>query len=112
MTSTLGIGLIGCGGIAQYLVERVVKVPRARLVAVCDESQVAAEKLGSQYAVRACTNANELLDMTEVAAVIVATPQFTHKPLVLAAAAHNKHIFCEKPMALSVADCDTMLQAA
>jgi predicted dehydrogenase len=44
--------------------------------------------------------------------VIVATPNFTHRDIVLAALAAGKHVFCEKPMALSVADCDAMIAAA
>ena len=112
MNKTIGVGLIGCGGIGQYLMERFVKIPRARLVAVCDENRAAAEKLGSQYSARVCASADVLLKAEDVAAVIVATPQFAHKPLVLSAVAHKKHVFCEKPMALQLADCDEMLRVA
>ena len=44
---------------------------------------------------------DEALDRAEFDAVIITTPTFTHKPLALAAAARSKHIFLEKPMAMS-----------
>ena len=47
-----------------------------------------------------------------IGAVIIATPNFTHADLVVQAAQAGKHIFCEKPLALSVADCDRMIAAA
>jgi predicted dehydrogenase len=112
MAEQVRIGLIGCGGIGQYLVERVVGIPRARLVAVADENVPAAKKLAEKHSARACPTAQALLDMAEVDAVIVGVPQFAHKQVVLAATARRKHIFCEKPMALTVADCDEMIRAA
>ena len=48
----------------------------------------------------------------DVDAVIVATPNYLHKEPVLCAARHKKNIFCEKPIALSYADCDEMVRAA
>ena len=47
-----------------------------------------------------------------VEAVVVSTPTFTHAELACAAAAAGKHVFCEKPMALTVAECDGMIAAA
>lgn len=112
MNDPIGVGLIGCGGIGQYLVSRLAKVPGARLVAACDENVALAEKVAAQYATRIAKSAGELIDSADVDAVIVATPQFVHKEVVLAVARGGKHIFCEKPMALTVADCDEMLRAA
>lgn len=53
----------------------------------------------------------DVLRDATIAAVIVATPSATHCEIVVAAAAAGKHILCEKPMALTVADCDRMLAA-
>jgi predicted dehydrogenase len=52
-----------------------------------------------------------LLARADVGAVIVATPNDLHKDMTLAAAAAGKHVFCEKPMALSTADVDAMIAA-
>lgn len=51
-------------------------------------------------------------DDSQVEAVIIATPPFTHRALCEQACAHGKHVFCEKPMALTLSDCDAMLESA
>ena len=50
----------------------------------------------------------ELLARDDVEAVVICTPTGYHRDAVIAAAAAGKHIFCEKPMAMNVADCDAM----
>ena len=60
----------------------------------------------------ALASTEELLARADVDAVIVASPNFAHKEGVLAAAAAGKQIFCEKPMAMTTADCDEMIAAA
>jgi predicted dehydrogenase len=56
-------------------------------------------------------NLEELL-ASDVQAVLVATPSHTHRPLTVALALAGKHVFVEKPMALTVAECDAMIAAA
>ena len=58
------------------------------------------------------TDLDVLCGRPDVDAVIVATPNYLHKGPVIAAARHKKHVFCEKPMALSYADCDEMVRTA
>jgi predicted dehydrogenase len=53
-----------------------------------------------------------LIDDEEVEAVYIATPVHLHKEQAMAAAAAGKHVLCEKPMALTAADCDEMIAAA
>jgi len=112
LKDSIGVGLIGCGGIGKYLASRLLQVPGARLVAVCDENASLAGKVASEFSARAAKSNRELIDSPDVQGVIVGTPQFAHKEVVLAVARGKKHIFCEKPMALTVADCDEMLRAA
>jgi myo-inositol 2-dehydrogenase/D-chiro-inositol 1-dehydrogenase len=109
---TLGVGLLGCGGMATALAKALVQLPRARLVRVCDVAAPAAAAAGAAFGVPWGTEVGEVLADPAVGAVIVATPNATHADLVVAAARAGKHIFCEKPMALSVADCDRMIAAA
>ena len=58
------------------------------------------------------TRYEEIVRRDDVHAVIIATPNFTHAPIALAAIAHGKHVLCEKPLALNAADARAMAEAA
>lgn len=110
-----GIGVIGCGTIAQsaHLPAIVRLRDRARLVAVADVRQEAADYCARTWGAEAAyTDYHALLARSDVEVVVVATPEFLHAEHVTAAAAAGKHILCEKPMAPSVAEADAMLGAA
>jgi len=110
--SKLGIGFIGCGGIHNAHAPHVAANERAAIVAAMDLNEAAAkahcEKYGTAFST---TSRSELLARPDVDAVIICTPTGTHKEAVLEAAAAGKHIFCEKPMAMTVADCEEMIAA-
>jgi predicted dehydrogenase len=84
-------------------------VPNGHLVAVALGSRAPA--LASEYGVPAEPTAEALLARDDVQAVIVATPHSTHLPLTLAAAEAGRHVYLEKPMAVTLADCDRMIEA-
>lgn len=83
-----------------------------RLVAVYDRTMPTAVALGREHGVRAVATVDEVLAREDVDAVLIATSHDTHHPIALAAARAGKHIFCEKPMALTVAQCAEMISAA
>ena len=90
------------------------RVPYARLTALVDvEAERVAQNArtldleGPSY-----TSLEQALDSAQFDAVIVTTPTFTHADLTIAAARAGKHILCEKPMALTVDECDRMIDAA
>jgi predicted dehydrogenase len=109
---TLGCALIGPGAFGRGLAQALVEDARVRLVGVLgatsEESTQGAAVLGG----RAFANLDELLQADDVQAVLIATPSDTHAELAIAAAQAGKHIFVEKPMALTVAECDMMIAAA
>ena len=107
----LGVGLLGCGGMGRSLAQGLASVEAARLVAVWDKAGEAAAALAEQTGARAAPSLDELLADEEVGAVIVAAPQFAHAELTVAAAEAGKHVFCEKPMATTLAECDRMVEA-
>ena len=107
----LGVGLLGCGRMGRDLVRAVKAIPKARLAAVCDVDASKAEAFAKEHGVPAFGDAAEFLRSADVEAVIVATPQFAHRQGAELAAAAGKHVFCEKPMAVTVADCDAMIAA-
>lgn len=108
----LGIGFIGCGGIHHAHAPHLANNERARIVGAMDVNEASAkahcEKYGTPYWT---LDEAELLARPDVDAVVICTPTGYHKSTVLAAAAAGKHIFCEKPMAMTVADCEAMDRA-
>ena len=110
----VGVALIGSGRMGFFHGETLSRrVPGARLVAVADPAPGAAERAaGVLGADRAYTEVAALWDDPAVDAVVVATPARTHADLVAAAAGAGKGVFCEKPMALTLADADRAIGAA
>jgi len=101
----LRIGIIGAGGIVRWahLDPGWKAVPNAEVVAVCDIKPDTAQKLADDYNIpHVFTDFRDLLDLEEIDAVDVCTPNKFHTPAVLAALRANKHVLCEKPLAVSV----------
>ena len=116
MPRRFGVGVIGCGTIAQSAhlpaIAHLRDHDRVRLVAVADVRAEAAERAAALWGADfATTDYHALLDRPDVDVVVIATPEFLHAEQVAAAAAAGKHILCEKPMAPSVAEADAMLAA-
>jgi predicted dehydrogenase len=108
----LGIGFIGCGGIHNAHAPHLVDNEEAFIACAMDVSADAAKAHCEKYGTKAwTTDRAELLARDDVDAVVICTPTGYHKEAVLDAAAAGKHIFCEKPMAMTVADCEAMDQA-
>jgi predicted dehydrogenase len=110
----LGLALIGCGSIAQsaHLPALAALGGRVGLVAAMDVNLEAAERVGREWDAFATSRLEEALDRPGVQAVVVCTPEFSHREVVEAAAARGLHVLCEKPMAPSLADADAMIEAA
>jgi predicted dehydrogenase len=112
----LGIGVIGCGGIARHAhLPNIARNPRAKLVAVCDidfdRAKAFAEEFGDGNTV-AYQDFHELLANPDVEMVCVTTWAAAHYEPVMAAAQAGKHILCEKPIAISLTEADAMVAAA
>lgn len=87
--------------------------PDAEVVAVVDgETERAKALAGRLGAEGSHTTLEEALEEGDFDAVVISTPTFTHKELAVRAAETGKHVFCEKPMALTVEECDEMIKAA
>jgi myo-inositol 2-dehydrogenase/D-chiro-inositol 1-dehydrogenase len=108
---SVNIGVVGCGHHGCYLADRLKTLDGARITVGYDPDAAAAAAFAETRSCAAAADFDALLD-DEVDAVVIASPPLTHKDSTLRAIAAGKHVFCEKPMALSVADCDEMLAAA
>lgn len=106
---TIGYAIVGTGYFGAELGRVLQKEKGARIAAVLDPEN--AEKIAAELGCEVEAELDALCARKDVDAVIVATPNYLHKEPVLCAARHGKHVFCEKPIALSYADCDQMVKA-
>lgn len=112
MTEPLGIGVIGAGRIANVHSSNLAKISQVRLVAVADVIEKAAKDLSRRYGMKSYTNYKRLLKRDDIDVVVICTPNHLHAPIAIDAAEAGKHIFCEKPMATTLQDAESMIVAA
>jgi predicted dehydrogenase len=110
----LGIAIIGCGAIAlANHLPGFGLCPDTAVVALCDNDPATLERAGAKTGIKHLyADHRELLKRDDVHTVVIATPNFTHCPIVLDAAAAGKHLLCEKPLALNLHDAVAMAKAA
>jgi len=106
-------GLIGCGDISRRRVAPALRdSPLCELVAVSRAKAELAEAFAKEFGARRwCADWHDLLMDYEIDAIYIATPVHLHAEQTIAAAERGKHVLCEKPMALNVAECDGMIDA-
>lgn len=109
---TLGLGLLGCGSFGRFCLGEFNAMPGLRAAAVSDTTPEAARKLGDEFNVPVCANIHELVAREDVHIIHIATPPSTHHDLALVALSAGKHVLCEKPLAITLADAHHMIEAA
>ncbi|HWU52320.1 MAG TPA: Gfo/Idh/MocA family oxidoreductase [Tahibacter sp.] len=108
----LTVGLIGCGRLGRvYARDLSSRIAETRLAAIADVNPAVAEDAAAEFGTRAVADAGDLFHDPSIDAVVIVSPTHTHKELVIAAAGARKPAFCEKPLALSLADCEQMQTA-
>lgn len=109
----LRVGLIGAGWMGAHHAVNVLKNPYATLTAVADAAPGRAAEFLRTLGVegQAFTEYRELLQRDDIDAVIIASPNGLHAEQAVSAAEARKHIYLEKPMALTLADCRAVAQA-
>ncbi|MGC4004449.1 MAG: Gfo/Idh/MocA family oxidoreductase [Pirellulales bacterium] len=107
------IAIIGAGKVSDYHHVPAIRLdPRCELVAACDTSAALLETKKSEWNVaKISTDPLAVCADPDVDAVIIATPNFTHLDIALAAAKHGKHIMCEKPLGLNAGEVERMYRA-
>lgn len=110
----LRVGLVGLGGIARSQhIPGYALCENVEIAALCDVNQVALEALGAQLGIeRLATDYRALVSLDDLDIIDVCTYPNTHHPVSMAAIAAGKHIFCEKPLALTYPLAREMTQAA
>lgn len=110
----LGICVIGAGRAGLIHAVNFAKgIKNARLAAICEPNRETAKKACHELELeRHYQDYQRALEDNDVDAVVVVTPTDYHRDIVVAAADAGKHILCEKPMAMTVVECDQMIAAA
>jgi len=110
----IGIGIIGCGSMGRSNLYKTIKLdPRLKTMALYDPDQrsIDATLAGLDNEPVVCESYQDLLAMDEVEWVIIASWNYAHCEQTVAAFEAGKHVFCQKPLALSIDECIQMKQA-
>ncbi len=92
------IGVIGTGARSQELMSALMELPAARIVAVTDAYKGRIERAVDRTKAKPYANYKEILADKSIDAVVVATPDHWHKPIVIEAMQSGKDVYCEKPL--------------
>lgn len=111
MNRVLNVGVVGCGYWGPNLVRNFRALPGCRVKYVCDRDPARLHHVKSLYPeVDTTERMEDLIECKTLDAVAVATPVGTHHTLALAALRAGKHVFVEKPLARTVAECEDLIR--
>lgn len=105
------LACVGLGRWAGVLAEGIRKTPGLRIAACHTRSGERNEAFARKYGCRPCPDYESILEDTQVDAVVLATPHSAHKEQVCAAARAGKHVFVEKPLAVTLHDARACVEA-
>lgn len=109
----IGIGIIGCGKIAQVRhIPEYADNPACKLIAFFDFNLERAQTIAKKYGATACSSLEELLAIPEIDAVSVCVANVAHCEVTVKALKAGKHVLCEKPMAITIEECELMVKTA
>ena len=113
MDKVVKIAIAGAGRIGQIHAENLVtRIKEARVVAISDIDEKRAKDLALRCGrISWYTDFYEMLEENDIDAVLICTSTNVHKDMIIAAAKKSKHIFCEKPIALTLEETDEALTA-
>jgi phthalate 4,5-cis-dihydrodiol dehydrogenase len=108
----LRVGILGLGMAGGMMVSSVARHPRTTLAGAADVNAQLRERFMRDHTAQAYARAEALIERTDIDAIYIATPHQFHREHAILAAENGKHIVVEKPMALSLSDCDAMIEAS
>ncbi|OGV68752.1 MAG: hypothetical protein A3K19_11895 [Lentisphaerae bacterium RIFOXYB12_FULL_65_16] len=106
------VGVLGAGGMGGTVIEHLRECDRVTEIVAQDIREARVSELRSKYGVRATSNLREILDDPQVPLVFITSSNDAHRDLTLQSIEAGKAVMCEKPMANSLADARTMVEAA
>lgn len=113
MTDKIRIGVIGTSGYTNRLLSMLATCEDAEIAAICGRTRSRADEMATRFQIaQVFTDYNEMIKSGQLDGVIVASPDDLHYPMVMAALQARLHVLCEKPLGLTVAQAQAMLEAA
>jgi phthalate 4,5-cis-dihydrodiol dehydrogenase len=112
VSKVLGLGIAGLGVASTQILPPTSSLPFIKISAACDLRMDALARFRQTYGGETYTGIEELCESPNVDAIYIATPNQLHAEHAIIAASNKKHIIVEKPMALSIAECEAMNEAA
>ncbi|MBL7075764.1 Gfo/Idh/MocA family oxidoreductase [candidate division KSB1 bacterium] len=107
----LGFGIIGCGTIAPFHVNGIMKNKDADLVAVSDVREDKTKEFAGKYGIDWYTDFHQLLRRNDIDIVSICTPSSMHADMTVAAAKAGKHVIVEKPLGINLEQTDRAIKA-
>lgn len=113
MSRVIKICMIGAGRVGKLHAGTLRRyLPDGDVVALVDTQQSMLDETGDEFGIdNRYTSLEEALEKADFDAVVITTPTFTHAELAVMAAGEGKHVFLEKPMAMSLGECDQIIEA-
>jgi len=109
----INVGIIGCGSITKLRhAPEYKKNEDCNILGFYDTKLERAEKLAEEFGGKAYSTYEEMLSDEEIDAVSICTANAYHAPITIEALNHGKHVLCEKPMAMTVEEAESMIKAA
>jgi predicted dehydrogenase len=106
------LGVIGCGGFGLYALQQFAQVPGAKLTGMAGTHRQAAYAAAQRFGIPDIEDVDKLLARDDVDLIYISTPPFLHHDQAIAAVEAGKHVICEKPLAMTVAEAESMMAAA
>jgi phthalate 4,5-cis-dihydrodiol dehydrogenase len=108
----LRVGIAGLGFASTVMLPELAAHPRIKITAGADVRPESVDAFGREFGAETYSSVEALCASRNVDAVYVLTPNRFHAQHAIMAAEHGKHVFADKPMALTLDDCDRMIAAA
>ncbi len=109
MSESVRFGIIGAGSVWRFHHVGTKNNPKIKFVAVHDTNEKNLKKIAKKFNMEPYSNLDDFLK-SDIDAVLIMVPHFLHERMVAAVAEAGKHILCEKPMAITLEGCDSMIE--
>lgn len=108
----LKVAIVGAGTMGRVHSHAYKNVEGAQVVAICDIREEKASQLAAAHQAKIYIDFDTMLENEEIDMIDLCIPTYMHKDFALKAISYDKHVFCEKPIALKLEDAKVMIEAA